>query len=693
MEKMEKIEDEEKGASLIGDCSNSNDIVKKENVTGSITDGNSTKDIENDEVKVNDENVIDRSSCKVVVYNILKFNRENELDSMIEEWLSHGDPKDVKIRVVKKKKPPRCTWVRLTLESEEMVEPFVNLINNHEFKNRKGCLIRASASLGRKRSREEEEEEGEEHKNKKLKDVRDKVTPLWTMSSYSDQLKHKWREIIKRCARKIVQEILKIFRKRGKDAKYNKHVKIYDVFDWLKEKSPVKVEPILGSPDINEYRNKVEFTFGFTTDKIPTLGFMTGGYKTAPSSPINCQNIPSQVCGIHNIVDTFLKSSKIPAYDPQTHTGIWRIMTIRLSKRTNQCMIVIMHAPYKTGVSLKEDYSLHWDDEVKQLVQLLTSAPIPLPTRPPYNNTLDDETDTQVHSDIDCIAKPLQLDYNISDSTSLTNPMKVTSIFLQEYIGLSSPPPNHPIQHLWGSTTFDEILGYNKFQISHGSFFQTNTVCAEVLYRVVSQQIKNNASNEGNDDDKQEILLLDVCCGTGTIGLTCLKEGVVQKVWGVDISEPAIKDAKLNALNNGYDKSNSESDPICFIASKAEAVLEQKLKSTLLMHQENSSNKPKIIAVVDPARDGLHSSVIKALKSTTDIQKIIYVSCNPSGSLVRDAAMLCGPPTKKYQGQPFKPVFAQPIDMFPMTNHCEVVMVFERLTKEEFSPPENVKKD
>mmetsp|Transcript_7924 Transcript_7924/g.13976 ORF Transcript_7924/g.13976 Transcript_7924/m.13976 type:complete len:112 (-) Transcript_7924:61-396(-) len=95
------------------------------------------------------------------------------------------------------------------------------------------------------------------------------------------------------------------------------------------------------------------------------------------------------------------------------------------------------------------------------------------------------------------------------------------------------------------------------------------------------------------------------------------------------------------------------------------------------------SSKP-IVAVVDPARDGLHPVVIRTLRANEGIQRLVYVSCNPTATLVRDAAMLCSPPTKKYPGRPFKPTLSQPVDMFPLTKHCEMVMTFDRMSEEEY---------
>ena len=155
-----------------------------------------------------------------------------------------------------------------------------------------------------------------------------------------------------------------------------------------------------------------------------------------------------------------------------------------------------------------------------------------------------------------------------------------------------------------------------------------------------------------------------------------MKEGVVGKVVGVDISEPAIEDAKKNAEANGY--KNEEGDKkegviTRFVASRAEHVMQKEI--------EKAKRSPgvKFVAVVDPARDGLHADVIRALRSNEKIRRIVYVSCNPTGSLIRDAGLLCQPATKKYSGTPFRVVSATPVDMFPLTAHCEMVMTFDRL--------------
>jgi tRNA (uracil-5-)-methyltransferase len=167
-----------------------------------------------------------------------------------------------------------------------------------------------------------------------------------------------------------------------------------------------------------------------------------------------------------------------------------------------------------------------------------------------------------------------------------------------------------------------------------------------------------------------QTLLFDVCCGTGTIGISCLKAGVVSRVIGVDISVPAIRDAERNASLNGFVGEHDDSERTGeldrgiarFVASRAEEVLGKEISKA-----RDGFPGMEFVAVVDPAREGLHADVCKTLRSNSRIRRIVYVSCNPTGTLVRDAALLCAPPTKRYSGRPFKITSATPVDMFPLT--------------------------
>lgn len=328
-------------------------------------------------------------------------------------------------------------------------------------------------------------------------------------------------------------------------------------------------------------------------------------------------------------------------------------------------MIIVIHAAPEGAAGARECGSDSYgrdvfEKEKERLVSMLTKDCIPMPDR-----TLPDLPMAADEKDI--VAKD-NTTAAADKSATASIPFKVSSIFFQEYNGLSHPTPNDPVQHVYGEKHILDILGKNTFQISPGAFFQVTTVGAEVLYDEVADRVRDVSENPA------DTLLLDVCCGTGTIGLHCMKEGVAGRVLGVDISEPAIEDAKANAVRNGY----GDEGVTRFVASRAELVLAEELQ------KPGVKGKP-IVAVVDPAREGLHADVIRALRYSPQIRRLVYVSCNPTGSLTNDAASLCQLPTKKYKGLPFKPTLAQPVDMFPLTSHCELVITFDRMTEEEYA--------
>lgn len=333
-------------------------------------------------------------------------------------------------------------------------------------------------------------------------------------------------------------------------------------------------------------------------------------------------------------------------------------------------MIIVVHAPPEGAAGARECGSDSYgrdvfEKEKERLVTMLTKGSIPMPDRnlPALPKVAAEGEDKADDNDA--------VEMAVKTEGEETVTFKVTSIFFQEYKGLSHPTPNDPVQHVYGEKHILERLGKNTFQVSPGAFFQVTTVGAEVLYDEVAARVREVTQNPA------DTLLLDVCCGTGTIGLHCMKEGVAGRVLGVDISEPAILDAKANAVRNGY----GDEGVTRFVASRAELVLAEELQ------KPDVKGKP-IVAVVDPAREGLHADVIRALRCNPEIQRLVYVSCNPTGSLTNDAASLCQLPTKKYKGLPFKPTLAQPVDMFPLTSHCELVITFDRMTEEEYAAME-----
>lgn len=190
---------------------------------------------------------------------------------------------------------------------------------------------------------------------------------------------------------------------------------------------------------------------------------------------------------------------------------------------------------------------------------------------------------------------------------------------------------------LFGKATIHDKIGKLKFNISARSFFQVNTIQAEVLYKTAF----DFAELHGHET------IIDAYCGTGTISLFMAKKA--RKVIGVEVVSSAIADAKRNARENNI--RNAE-----FIVGDAVKVLPRIFE-------------PVDVVIVDPPRAGCDKKVLETFAAMKP-EKIIYVSCNPA-TLARDLKILdeLGYRTKKIQ----------PVDMFPFTSHVESVAQIVRI--------------
>ncbi|ESO12077.1 hypothetical protein HELRODRAFT_187790 [Helobdella robusta] len=195
----------------------------------------------------------------------------------------------------------------------------------------------------------------------------------------------------------------------------------------------------------------------------------------------------------------------------------------------------------------------------------------------------------------------------------------------------------------------ETLLGLS-FRISPLSFFQVNTPAAEILYSNVKQMCKLH----------EDVVLLDLCCGTGTIGLCMAND--VNKVIGVEFNEQAIEDAKANAQINGITNAD-------FICGKVENVLISVLKAV--------KETDEVVVVVDPPRAGLHTDVIRAIRKTACISRIVYVACKLS-AVSTNIADLTRQTSKRFDGKPFRLMEAMVVDMFPHTELYETVLLIER---------------
>ena len=192
----------------------------------------------------------------------------------------------------------------------------------------------------------------------------------------------------------------------------------------------------------------------------------------------------------------------------------------------------------------------------------------------------------------------------------------------------------------YGDGMIRDYIGELVFEISPLSFFQVNPLQTEVLYNKALEY-----ANLGENDT-----VFDIYCGIGTISLFLAQKA--KKVYGIEIVEDAIKDAKRNAKINNMDN-------VEFYVGKAEEVVPK-------MYKEG---KRANVVVVDPPRKGCDEKVLDTIVSM-EPDRVVYVSCNPS-TLARDLAYL--------NERGYKCHEIQPVDMFPHSVHVENVAWLSRV--------------
>lgn len=180
----------------------------------------------------------------------------------------------------------------------------------------------------------------------------------------------------------------------------------------------------------------------------------------------------------------------------------------------------------------------------------------------------------------------------------------------------------------------DRLCGCT-FRISPKSFYQVNPVQTEILY--------NTAMDYAELTGKETVI--DAYCGTGTIGLIAARNA--KRVIGVELNKDAVKDARINAKENGI--KNAEiyaGDAGRFMVDMA------------------SKNQKADVVFMDPPRAG---SDEKFLSSVIKLgpKRVVYVSCNPE-TLARDLKYLTG--------NGYQTVNIQPVDNFPFCDHIETVV-------------------
>ena len=350
-------------------------------------------------------------------------------------------------------------------------------------------------------------------------------------------------------------------------------------------------EGIMGSPISERYRNKMEFSFGDEVKDGPlALGMHKRGSFYDVVTVGECRIINEDFTKILLCTKEFFEEKQIPFYKKMQKTGYLRHLLVRRAVKTGEILIDLITTTQTETLkteswnSGEEELLAQWRDQLLALSLEGTMAGI-------------------LHTKNDTLADAVK-----DEGTEI--------LFGQDFF-------------------YEELLGL-KFRISPFSFFQTNSLGAEVLYEKTREYV-------GGVDGK---VVFDLYSGTGTIAQ--ILAPVAEKVVGVEIVEEAVEAAKVNAGLNGL--SNCE-----FIAGDVLKVVGE-LK-----------DKPDFI-VLDPPRDGIHP---KAIEKIIDfgVDRMVYVSCKPT-SLARDLEILTA---RGYQAEKVCCV-----DMFPTTGNCETVVLLSQ---------------
>ncbi|XP_073258535.1 tRNA (uracil-5-)-methyltransferase homolog A-like isoform X2 [Porites lutea] len=519
------------------------------------------------------------------------------------------------VRPVKVKLPPGATHAYVTFRNEEERRLAIRSLSGHKWKGKvlsaktaqplpDPLAVQRAEGMARKRMIQDAARSNIDAKRIKVDD-NDEGEELAISVRLNHVVTPLWNQPYSQqmeMKKKNMVEILKKLTKKLKAIMVLKN-------NWVEEESAKRdglcceLLDCVESPVLDGYRNKCEFTIAEGPDGAKTVGFRLGSYKEGYSGvvePSQCIHISEKAKVIAKAFENYIRQSPLPVYDLCFHTGYWQTLTVRTSM-FGHTMAVLQFSQQKM-------------------------------------------TQEEIEAEKNRICEYFK--------TGEGKDVQLTSLYLQinptRAVGGNAEAP---FVHIMGEEHIYEELCGLKFRISADSFFQVNTKATEKLFDLLK---------EWCGDNLDETVVLDICCGTGALGL-CLAQSV-KRVIGVEIIENAVKDAKANAELNGV--TNAQ-----FVCGKAEDIIVDVFK--------NMPRKTKIIGIMDPPRAGLHQSVLAAVRKSRRMDKLIYVSCNPSAAFV-NFLDLCRPTSKRIKTAPFRLVKAVPVDLFPHTKHCELLLLFER---------------
>ncbi len=359
---------------------------------------------------------------------------------------------------------------------------------------------------------------------------------------------------------------------------------------------------IKGSPRQSEYRNKMEFSFGDAYKGGPlALGQHKRGSFYDILTVTECQIVDEDFRAILKATVEFFGERGLTFFHRLTHVGYLRHLLVRKAVKTQEILVDLVtttqyDALVSEGAFAESCNGLSEDALLNEWKDMLCALP------------LKGQLKGVLRTKNDSVADVVR-----NDGTEV--------LYGQDYF-------------------YEELLGL-EFKISPFSFFQTNSLGAEVLYETAREFILAN-----NKDELKGKVVYDLYSGTGTIAQ--MLAPVAKEVVGVEIIEEAVEAAKENAALNGLTNCK-------FLAGDVLKVL------------DTIEEKPDYI-VLDPPRDGIHPKAIEKIINY-GVENMIYISCKPT-SLARDLEIFLA------RGYDVKQICC--VDMFPNTVHCETICSLQK---------------
>uniref|UniRef100_A0A7S1XGQ3 Methyltransferase domain-containing protein n=1 Tax=Compsopogon caeruleus TaxID=31354 RepID=A0A7S1XGQ3_9RHOD len=470
----------------------------------------------------------------------------------------------------------------------------------NEDSNERWVVVIAEDPAARKRARVDDKFERLEQKRRVMNDGErgaGDVVAPWRKKSYSEQV------VLKKASLTIALE--KVMSSLWKECKFSHGNSTWppSIVHARGKGVCCPLEIFIEAPEECQeyYRNKNEFSVGLDDSNRLAVGYSLGlisdGETRVAQADLECLTTSKRAIQVADCLRNAFESTMLPAWDKRKHTGVWRLVMVREGIRTGDCIVIIVIHPQNLEG------------------QVIRSAQ-------------------------DVVSR------------SLKTLGFVTGAMWQSFTGVSNAVElDTSLEPLFGEQVFHECIAGMRFRVSPSAFLQVNTIMAEKLYHLITDWLAPDSDS----------IVLDICCGTGTIGMFISRTASAHRVYGIELVREAVEDAKRNAEVNQLTR-------CAFVAGKAENTING------ILSQVGTRG---CVSVVDPPRSGLHQTVVRAIRASPTISRIAYVACNPENFWM-NAVGFCRPRSNAFRGEPFRLVKAAGVDLFPQTPHCEMVVLLER---------------